>query len=172
MKMIDQKTIESFISDKIEIRTSSVDGKGLFAKQKIVAGEIVAIKGGHITSKDEMYSSSVINSYFPIDDNFFLAAVNEEEEDKIKIFINHSCNPNVGIRGDIVFVAMRGIDAGEEATTDYGFIDNEEYSFECTCGSEDCRKVVTGFDWKIEKLQRKYGRYFASYLEEKLNKGL
>jgi len=35
------------------------------------------------------------------------------------MFLNHSCEPNVGILGQIIFVAMRNIDSGEELTIDY-----------------------------------------------------
>lgn len=39
--------------------------------------------------------------------------------------LNHLCNPNVGVRGEITFVAMRDIKAGEELTTDYAMIDDD-----------------------------------------------
>lgn len=51
----------------------------------------------------------------------------------------------------------------------YAFIDNEDYSFECTCGSPYCRHTVTGFDWKIKELQTKYYPYFAQYLKDKID---
>ena len=63
----------------------------------------------------------------------------------------------------------RDINKDEELTTDYAFIDNEDYQFECTCGSKNCRKVVTGYDWKIKELQDKYYDYFAQYLKEKID---
>ncbi|MFH1547204.1 MAG: SET domain-containing protein-lysine N-methyltransferase, partial [bacterium] len=94
-------------------------------------------------------------------------AKNKDEEEQIKLYINHSCEPNCGIRGDIVFTAIRDIKEGDEITIDYAFIDNEDYSFKCTCGSENCRKTVTGRDWKIKELQEKYGNYFATYLKRK-----
>ena len=40
------------------------------------------------------------------------------------LFINHSCEPNVGFAGDIVLVAMRDISPGEELTTDYALFDD------------------------------------------------
>jgi hypothetical protein len=64
---------------------------------------------------------------------------------------------------------MRDIKKGEELTVDYAFIDNEDYSFECTCGSLNCRKQITGRDWKIKELQDKYYDYFATYLKEKID---
>ena len=127
--------IKSVLSPKVEIRVNSLNGKGIFAKESIKAGEIVFIKGGHILTRDKIYSSGVINSYFPISDEYFLAAQNKDEE----------------------------------LTVDYAFIDNEDYSFKCTCGSTNCRGTITGFDWKIKELQEKYYDYFAQYLKDKIN---
>ncbi len=161
--------IKSIMSDKVEIRDNGLNGKGIFAKYFIKKGEIVFIKGGHILTREEIFSTGVINSYFPISDEYFLGAISSDEENNIKLFENHSCNPNCGLRGEITFVAMRDINKDEELTTDYAFIDNEDYKFECTCGAENCRKVITGYDWKIKELQDKYYEYFAQYLKEKID---
>ena len=161
--------IESRLSEKVEIRDKSLNGKGIFAKENIKKGEIVFIKGGHILTRNQIFSSGVINSYFPISDEYFLGATNKKKKKKIKLYQNHSCNPNVGLHGEITFVAMRDINKDEELTVDYAFIDNEEYKFECTCGSENCRRIVTGFDWKIKELQDKYYDYFAQYLKDKID---
>ena len=161
--------LKSVLSNKVEIRTNSLNGKGIFAKENIKKGEIVFIKGGHILTRDEIFSSGVINSYFPISDEYFLGATNKDEEDQIKLYQNHSCNPNVGLHGEITFIAMRDIEKDEELTVDYAFIDNKDYSFECTCGSNNCRKIITGFDWKIKELQDKYYEYFAQYLKDKID---
>ncbi|PKO03901.1 MAG: hypothetical protein CVU43_00630 [Chloroflexi bacterium HGW-Chloroflexi-5] len=140
----------------------------MFAKDFITKGEVVFIKGGHILKRDQIYSSGTINSYFPIDDNYFLGAVQSYEEDDIKLFVNHSCNPNCGIRGEITFIAIRDIAVNEELTIDYAFVDNEDYSFNCSCGELLCRNVVTGFDWKRKDIQEKYFPYFAAYLQNKI----
>ena len=162
--------ISSRLSDRVEIREKSLNGKGIFAKENIKKGEIVFIKGGHILTRNEIFSSGVINSYFPISDNYFLGATNKEEEDAIKLYQNHSCSPNVGLHGEITFIAIRDICKDEELTVDYAFIDNEDYSFNCTCGSENCRGTITGYDWKIKELQDKYYEYFAQYLKDKIDK--
>ncbi|MCI9286959.1 MAG: SET domain-containing protein [Clostridia bacterium] len=161
--------IKSILSRKVEIRNNGLNGKGIFAKEFIKKGEMVFIKGGHLLTRDEIFSTGVINSYFPISDEYFLGAMSKKEEDNINLFENHSCNPNCGLRGEITFIAMRDINKDEELTTDYAFIDNEDYQFECTCGSKNCRKVVTGYDWKIKELQDKYYDYFAQYLKEKID---
>lgn len=163
--------IKSYLNNKITIQSSSlIHNCGMFADKDIETGEVLFVKGGHILTKHELYSSSIINSYFPISDNLFLGALEPEEEDDIKLYINHSCNPNCGLHGEITFVAIRDIHSGEEITTDYAFIDNEDYSFECNCGSDKCRKTITGFDWKIKRLQEEYYPYFAQYLKDKITR--
>lgn len=161
--------IKSILSSKVEVRTNSLNGKGIFAKENIKKGEIVFIKGGHILTRDKIFSSGVINSYFPISDTYFLGATNKDEENSIKLYQNHSCNPNVGLHGEITFIAMRDIQKDEELTVDYAFIDNEDYSFKCTCGSLNCRGTITGYDWRIKELQDKYYDYFAQYLKDKID---
>lgn len=160
--------ISSYISDKVYVKNSNMNGKGMFASENISAGEVVYIKGGYILKKDELFSLSTINSYMPIDDKYYIGARNIHEEQSIKLYNNHSCNPNCGLRGEITFVSIKNIKKGDELTCDYAFIDNEDYSFECNCGSPQCRHYITGFDWKIKSLQEKYLEYFSAYLQKKI----
>ncbi len=161
--------MKSIISKKVEVRDSGIDKKGMYAIEKICKGEIVYIKGGHILIKEELFSSTVINSYLPISDDYFIGAVSCDEENDVKLYNNHSCDPNCGMHGEITFIAIRDIEVGEELTIDYAFIDNEDYSFECHCGSPLCRRIITGYDWKIKSLQEKYYPYFAQYLKDKID---
>lgn len=161
--------MKSIISSKVEIRQSDINYTGMFAKETIFPGEIVYIKGGHILTKEQIYSTGVINSYLPISDEYYIGALTQEEENETKLYNNHSCQPNCGMRGEITFIAIKKINVGEELTVDYAFIDNEDYSFECNCGSENCRHTITGHDWKIKSLQEKYYPYFAQYLKGKID---
>lgn len=160
--------VRSLVSPKVEVRKSSIDGSGMFAKEDISKGEIVYIKGGHILRKEEVFSSGVINSYLPIGEDYFIAAQNSAEEINVKLYNNHSCDPNCGMQGDITFVAIKDIKAQEELTIDYAMIDDDDYSFACNCGSINCRKIVTGKDWKLLNVQEKYLEYFAPYLRAKI----
>ena len=73
------------------------------------------------------------------------------------------------MRGEISFVAMTEIVRGSELTCDYAMIDNEEYEFDCNCATESCRRKITGYDWMIKDLQKRYAGNFARYLMEKIN---
>ncbi len=166
----EERIIQSYISKKIVKKTSKIHGKGLFCRvgKTIKSGEIVIIKGGHELRRDELCSDGVIDSYLPIDDDMFLGAKTKSEKELVKLYINHSCDPNVGILGDRTFVAIRDISQGEELTMDYAFVDNEDYEFECNCKSRNCRHKITGRDWKIPALQRKHRKYFSEYLQKKM----
>src|SRR5438132_12441220 len=91
-----------------------------------------------------------------IDDNLFIAPVTDEERELSMLYSNHSCDANLGIRGEITFVAMRDIRAGEELTHDWVMTDDDDYSVECKCGAPNCRKIVTGKDWQRLELQQRY----------------
>ena len=135
------------------------------------AGEIVAIKGGHVVTAAVLESlpERLQNSEIQIADGFHLVALEEAEYEPVMLFINHSCEPNVGFAGNIVLVAMRDISAGEELTTDYALFDDYDGTMECRCGTPSCRGTVSGRDWQRPDLQRKYGSYFSSYLLRRLS---
>lgn len=164
--------MESYISPKARKGVKSkIAGRGLFANETIKKGGIVAIKSGHIIdwSIYKKHERLIGMSILQIDDNFLLAPLKKSEIEKVTIFLNHSCEPNVGVRGEITFVAMRDIKVGEELTIDYAMIENENYSgMECRCGMKNCRKIVTGKDWKRKDLQKKYGGYFSSFIRVKI----
>ena len=63
---------------------------------------------------------------------------------------------------------MRDIKKGEELATDYVMhINYPKFNMKCLCNQKGCRKVITGQDWQNKKLQKKYGKYFSSYLRNK-----
>jgi uncharacterized protein len=166
--------VSSYISPKARKGTTSrIAGRGLFAVKPIATGELVAIKGGHIMATAAVRSlpEPLPNSEIQIADGFSLVAVEEAEYEPVMLFINHSCEPNVGFAGNIVLVAMRDIGAGEELTTDYALFDDYDGAMECHCGTPSCRRTIGGRDWQRADLQRKYGSYFSSYLLSRLPRG-
>ena len=163
-------TIKSYRSPKTEIRESKIGGKGIFAKEDIKKGEVVFIKKGHIVNYEEaMKLDKELGEYsLQISDAFFLCPKTKEEIPYSAIFINHSCNPNVGPDGQIVFVALRDITAGEELCYDYAMTTSYDYKLECFCGSKNCRKTITGNDWKSKELQNKYRNHFTWHILKKI----
>lgn len=167
--------VYSYLTPKATLRKGAINGCGAFATEKINKGEIVFVKGGYILSRETMLIERIGYNYWPLSDDLFLAPKkdsSEEEREKILLAINHSCNPNCGIRGEITGVAMCDIDINEELTMDYAMLDDESdesYNLMCTCGEKNCRGIITGKDWRLPELQRRYKGYFATYLKEKID---
>ncbi|MCM8795364.1 MAG: SET domain-containing protein-lysine N-methyltransferase [Candidatus Omnitrophica bacterium] len=165
----------SFLSDKVMIKKSHLHRKGIFAKKKIKKGEVIAVWGGYVITHKEFKRLSrykfknIVHYATKIADGFYIISSKNgrlEDDD----FFNHSCSPNTGIKGQVMMVAMRNINAGEEITYDYAMTDaGFPYSFECKCGSPECRGRVTSDDWKDRRLQKKYKGYFSWYIQEKID---
>ena len=166
----DMSEIRCYRSPKIEVRSSALEGRGVFATEKIEQGEVVAVKAGHIVTADELpeITTTVGDYALQIHDRFYLSPTSKEELDSMAIFINHSCDPNVGFDGQITYVAMRDIEAREELCHDYAMERTDNYSLNCLCGSDLCRGKITGEDWENPELQRRYGNYFSSYILSKI----
>jgi uncharacterized protein len=161
----------SYLSPKAEVRESKIHGRGLFATADIAKGEIVAVKGGHIVGRKtlrEKITPRLGPVEIQIDDDLFIAPMTDHERELSMLYLNHSCDPNLGVRGEITFVAMREIRAGEELTHDWAMTDDDDYSVECNCGASNCRKTLTGKDWQRPDLQKLYAGYFSAYLARKI----
>ena len=161
----------SYRSPKTEVRESKIHGRGLFATTEIAKDEIVAVKGGHIVGRTALRGEirpRLGPVEIQIDEGLFIAPVTEEEREGSMLYSNHSCDPNLGMRGEITFVAMRHIRAGEELTHDWATTDDDDYSVECKCGAPNCRGTLTGKDWQRPELQARHAGYFSAYLAKKI----
>ena len=161
----------SYRSPKTKVRESKIHGRGLFAIADIAKGEIVLVKGGHIVDRKtlrEKITPRLGPVEIQINDDLFIAPVTDEERELSMLYSNHSCDANLGMRGEITFVAMRNIRAGEELTHDWATTDDDDYSVECKCGAFNCRKILTGKDWQRPELQERYAGYFSACLTRKI----
>ena len=160
----------SYLSPKTMVKESPIHGRGLFAAAAISKDEVVAVKGGHIITRAVLAELQPIlgAAEIQIGDDLFICPANREEREGSMIFSNHSCEPNIGLRGEITFVAMRAIAGGEELTHDWAMTDDDETSTACHCGSATCRQKITGKDWQRPELQQRYGNYFSAYLLSKI----
>jgi hypothetical protein len=165
--------MKTWRSPKITVTDNTLAGRGVVANADIARDEIVAIKAGNIVTRDEIdaVTAAAGDMALQIDDDFYLAPRNADEVEDMSVFINHSCDPNVGFRGQVVYVAMRDIRAGEELCHDYAMERSDGYTLDCHCGSPLCRGKVSGEDWKSPELQQRYGDYFSIYIRNKFQRG-
>jgi uncharacterized protein len=142
-------------------------GNGVYALQAIKKGELLGMFGGVILTGTELktVSDTIRSLSIQVEDNLYLVTRVLGAGDHF----NHSCEPNAGLNGQIALVAMRDIAPDEEVTFDYATCDSSDYDeFACACGAVNCRRQVTGNDWKLPELWEKYDGYFSPYLAHKI----
>jgi len=159
-------------SPKVAVLESHLGGLGVFAAESISFGEIVAIKAGHIVDTEEVLrlTKELGDFSLQIDDDMFLSPRYAHEYDDLVVHISHSCDANVGFRGQVTYVAMRDIPAGEELCHDYAMARTAPYELAgCLCGSGVCRETVTHEDWKHADVQARYAGYFMPHVQRRID---
>ena len=160
---------QSWLSPLAACRPAGAKGMGIFALADIPAGTTVAGFGGNVVDRSELDAQpeEIRTHALQIDDDLFIAGELPFDDAD---FVNHSCDPNCGIVGSVLLVTMRDVEAGEELCFDYAMTDSDDYdTFACTCGTERCRGVVTGDDWKQPELRDRYAGWHSTYLARRLS---
>jgi hypothetical protein len=84
-------------------------------------------------------------------------------------FVNHSCEPNALLSGQISLIAARDIAPGEEIRFDYATSDADWFDpIRCLCAARSCRGWIRADDWRRPELRQRYGTAFSPYLLRRL----
>lgn len=171
MSILPQLPKYSWIHPELELRASAIHGEGLFSKGAIRREEEVIIFGGFFFSAiDVLKGKADARTLIQVDENTWFGD-KADTELAIDYFINHSCDPNLWFSDQVTLVARKTILPGTEVTIDYCTeYSNPEWRFRdtCHCGSQSCRKIVTGNDWMLPALQKRYSGHFIPYLNKKI----
>ena len=157
-----------WLTAKATARPTENRGDAAFAIAPIRRGETVAVFGGYPVSRAQLEAlpEERKRRSIQIDSDLFLVSGEVREPGDM---VNHCCEPNCGIRGDIIVVAMRDIAVGEELTYDYAMSDASDYDeFRCACGTAVCRGMIRGTDWRDPAIQARYADYFTTYVRTRL----
>lgn len=139
-----------------EIRRSSIQGRGAFAKQRIRPGQkIVEYTGDKIDNDeaDRRYDEDKMGRHhtflFTLDDDW---CIDGNKRTNVARLINHSCDPNCEAIIDddnrIWIYALKNIQPGVELVYDYKYervgddIKKLEKFYVCHCGSPKCRGSI------------------------------
>jgi len=166
----------SYLSPKLEVRAWHGQNRGwhgqhgVFAVEPVRAGELISVWSGVVVNAEQLAQLPDENRRHTIqvEDHLFFASILPDEPAD---YINHSCNPNAGLDGQLTLVALRNIKPGEEISFDYSTADSTPYDeFDCKCGARTCRGHVTGNDWRRPELWRRYKGHFMPYLQRKIDR--
>ena len=153
--------------EKAEVKDAGKKGKGLFALKNLQKGEeILYFTGKVVEVEDESkYPEHIRDHWHPID---------EKEDKKVYVlpespwmYMNHSCEPNAGVKNDRHLVAIKDIKKGDEINIDYSTLFLDGWEMACKCGSKNCRKMISTFDKLSPKDQERLKDYVSSYVRKK-----
>jgi SET domain-containing protein len=137
------------------VRSSEVDGKGVFARRRIFAGErIIEYKGERLSWKEALRRATANSG--PVNHTFLFSLADGRVIDggahgNDARWINHACEPNCEAledAGRVFIYALRDIQRGEELNYNYPLILEERHTaavkraFACRCKSPNCRKTM------------------------------
>jgi uncharacterized protein len=135
---------ERYTCFKIQRKTSKIHRWGIYAGEFIPARrKVVEYMGEKINRREtkrraeasELIYLFTLDAYWTLDGSVGGSGAQ---------FINHSCEPNLVariVKGHILYMSLRDIQAGEELTVDYHF-DKKVERVECHCGTPSCRGTI------------------------------
>lgn len=152
------------------VRESSIEGEGWFANRDFkfhdllshyLVGRYEDIRlSDQIEPGSDFDRNAVQCGVTPDGKGLYISVLHHPRK-----YINHSCDPNVGILRrpraeggwDSDLISIRSIRKGEEITLDYATTQLEEWSLRgCRCGTAFCRHTITDFAHLPPELQDKY----------------
>jgi hypothetical protein len=162
-----------WLDPRIALHASPLGGCGLFAVEPIRAGDTALIWGGASYTGEEgaqeaKRAGKAVMQWAP---GVYSVETDDDDDDDLAFKINHGCDPNVWMRDAFTLVARRDIAAGEELLADYALWETSEAyvaSWECHCGSAQCRRRITGRDWQRPDLRDRYRGHWSPILEERI----
>ncbi|MDP9365260.1 MAG: SET domain-containing protein-lysine N-methyltransferase [Chloroflexota bacterium] len=156
----------SWLNPRVVVALSPIEGRGLFARAKIEAGEVVVRLGGEVLADEEFRARRPIKySALGIDDG--LNPLLDEESPVT--FGNHSCDANLWMADEVTLIARHRIEAGDEVTIDYALhTADPSWSMACRCGFPVCRGVVTHEDWQRRDVRERYAGHVRPFLNRRI----
>ena len=140
-----------YSTNKFHIRTCEV-GLGVFASRDLMPGETILAPEGPIidfaeTKRRGPRECMAIQIGF---DRYI-------DTQAPGVFVNHSCEPNAGIRQNQNLVALREIRQGQEIRYDYSTtMEEDSFAMQCRCGAPTCREWVRDFSTLPRALRERY----------------
>jgi SET domain-containing protein len=121
----------------VEIKSSKIQGKGVFAASNFKKGDVVMKWDASImlTEKQAKKIAQKDRKYLVFYKSKYILAQPPEK------YLNHSCTPNTK-EGKLCDIALRNIKKGEELTTDYSIDAPPHIKMKCRCGCRNCRKII------------------------------
>ena len=140
-----------FSTERLYIDECNV-GLGVFAQRDLLPGEVIlALEGPMIDFAETKRRGTRECMAIQIGPDQYI------DTRPPGVFVNHSCEPNSGIKGSQFLVALRRIRKGEEIRYDYSTtMEEQSFTMDCRCGAPTCRRIVMDFSTLPRRLRDQY----------------
>jgi uncharacterized protein len=152
---------------KIFIAKTKQIGKGIFAGKIFKRGEYIFTAKGKIVKA--VIKNKTDSKKWKCERCIGISKTKwlDPDKDNPLYYTNHSCNPNMGIKGNRKFFALRDIKENEELTFDYSATEGDIYwTFHCNCGHSKCRKVIKSIHSLPKNLYKNYLPFIPTYFKK------
>lgn len=148
---------------QIYICKSKIEGFGIRLGEDVIRGEIISrIKGELKFKVNKSKKDALANpNWVGVKKDHWI------DPEKPYKFLNHSCNPSVGIKGSISITALRDLKEGEEITIDYSTIEGDpRWEMQCFCSDNNCREVIRSIHFLPKEQFNKYLPFVSNYFKK------
>ena len=165
---------QTWVSPRQMFHVSPTQGIGSFAQGAIRQGEVVEIVGGTVMTDTMLHAFMQTTPRFnaiQIAEDKHLVELPEVTQQRTGGSLNHSCDSNLWMADEVTLVARRDIVVGEEITVDYALFTVQPawvLDQSCHCGTDVCRRTVTGNDWTRLDVQRRYHLHFSPFINARI----
>jgi SET domain-containing protein len=155
--------------NNVIVKSSPIQGKGVYSLKDFRKDEIILeIDDTHLVLDPKELTNEEYESHCDYFDDKVVLMQSPE------VYINHSCNPNTYVKtidGIRNVLAMRDIKTGDEITYDYSINGDNDGTFNCECGSKNCRGVYQGNFFKLPlDIQKRYLPYLDDWFVKRHQK--
>lgn len=144
---------------------------GLFAEKSLRVGEQIFIAKGDLVTMN-INNSKQSQSYANALGIKRGVWINPTNKNPLR-YLNHSCDPNAGIKGEVTIVARKPIRKDEHITIDYSITECDElWSLDkhCRCGAAKCRGKIGPIQSLPQTLFKKYLPFINQHMQREYYK--
>ncbi len=149
---------------RVELKNTPERGTGVFAKELIPAGTVIAYTDGqiHFAEKESEVFTYAKDHAIPFHKYFYRNGFNS-----LAVKLNHSCEPNCYVKDLFYVTAIRDILSGEELTYCYSLFCNSDWQNPegiCKCDSKNCFGKILPYRELPSEFKKKYIEYTADWI--------
>jgi SET domain-containing protein len=163
-----------WVDERVVVRPSGIEGRGLFTIVALPSGTVVMRLGGRLVSSVELAELFTAAAADP--EAVYIDTITVDEDAHLVLplgtaahYANHCCEPNVWHVGPYELATARDVEAGEELTIDYATSSGADgFVMACSCGVARCRGTITSDDWRLPELQARYAGHWTPALNKRI----